>query len=246
MEQRDYLDGNLYHMVHFANLKSIFRRRALLSKERVQQEGISYHSIAYEEVQKRRDRIFIWTQSESRFRPLHSYVPFYFTTFTPMLYVQRLNDIQHDILIFEVSRAILRDTGVIFTDGNATNQQLSNKGETVYITPAANLGDPCRRRYNPVDAPYGTNANRSDFYCDLACLELLNWDIINDRRFSGEERKRMKHAEVLVPDLLPIQEIQGIVVNNQKLLRDVNALIDDFGLLGHIPYATFEPQLFFQ
>src|SRR5437879_10897795 len=125
MEQKHYLDGNLYHMVHFTNLKSIFRRRALLSKEQVQQESIFYRSIAFDSVQKRRDRVFIWVQSESRFRSLHSYVPFYFTTFTPMLYVQRSEGIQHEIAFFDVSSAILRETGVIFTDGNATNQQLS-------------------------------------------------------------------------------------------------------------------------
>jgi hypothetical protein len=95
----NYLDGHIYHMVHFDNLQNIFRRRALLSKERVLQEGISYHSIAFEEVQNRRDRISIWDTFERRMRTLHSYVPFYFVTRTPMLYVQLKRGLQ-DMIVF--------------------------------------------------------------------------------------------------------------------------------------------------
>lgn len=243
MEQRDFLDGHLYHMVHFTNLKSIFRRRALLSKELIQQEAIFYRSIAFDSEQKRRDRIFIWVQSESRYRSLHSYVPFYFTTFTAMLYVQRSKGLQQEIVFFEVSRDILREQGVLFTDGNVANQQLSNGKEEVYITPSTGLGDPCRRRYVP-GGPYGTNISKSDFYCDITCLSRLNWDIINDRQFGDDEKKRIKHAEVLIPDYLSIQKIQGILVNNQKLLQNVNALINEHGLRRRIPYATFKPQIF--
>ena len=47
----DQLDGYIYHMVHFDNLRNIFQRRALLSKEGVMQEAIEYQSIAYENVQ---------------------------------------------------------------------------------------------------------------------------------------------------------------------------------------------------
>src|SRR2546428_2236740 len=112
-------------MVHFDNLQHIFWRRALLSKEKVLQEEIVYHSIAYENVQSLRDRIFVWSYVEHKFRPLHSYVPFYFATRTPMLYVQHKRGIQKEIAIFEVSRSIVREQGVLFTDGNASNQQLS-------------------------------------------------------------------------------------------------------------------------
>src|SRR6266705_132864 len=118
--------------------------------------------------------------------------------------------------------------------------------EKVYITPATSLRDPCHRGYNPPGGPYGTNTNRSDFYCDIACLERLKWDIINDRWFNDDEKKRIKHAEALIPDILSIQKIQSIAVNNQKLPRDVNILIDECGLKGQIPYATFNPQIFFQ
>lgn len=246
MPDRNRLDGYLYHMVHFDNLQNIFQRRALLSKERVFQEGISYRSIAYEEVQSRRDRIYIWDPFKSRWRSLHSYVPFYFVTRTPMLYVQLKRGIQDSIVFFEASRSALNDRGVLFTDGNATNQQLSNyAAEEVKIIPASSLQDACVRHYVPT-GPHGTNTNRSNFYCNIACLELLRWDIINGQRFDEEEKKRIKHAEVLVPDLFPLGKVQEICVKSQEMVRAVNALIVENGLVGRIPLATFKPQLFFQ
>src|SRR5438876_1387338 len=177
----DYLAGSIYHMVHFNNLQSIFQRRALLSKERVIQEKINYQSIAFEEVQNLRDRIFVWDFSKKAFRSLHSYVPFYFATHTPMLFVQYKNGIQNEIVIFEVSRSILKDQGVLFTDGNATNQQLSKyTKEVVEIVPATLMRDTCRRRYRP-NGPNGANTNRTNFYNDVAFLDCLRWDVIIDR-----------------------------------------------------------------
>jgi hypothetical protein len=176
----DYLVGSIYHMVHFDNLQSIFRRRALLSKERVLEEAIEYQSIAYENVQSLRDRIFIWDVSQKAFRGLHSYVPFYFATLTPMLFVQYRNGIQDQIVVFEVGRSVLKEQGVLFTDGNASNQQLSAYlDEVVDIVPATTLRPTCRRRYRPT-GPHGANVNHTDFYSDIAFLDRLNWDVINN------------------------------------------------------------------
>ncbi len=243
----NYLAGSIYHMVHFANLPQIFQRRAILSKEKVIQEGISYQSIAYANVQSLRDRIFIWAFFERRFRSLHSYVPFYFATHTPMLYVQYRNGIQGEIVIFEVDRSILRDQGIIFTDGNASNQQLSRfTGETVEIIPATISRNSCRRRYQPRGRPGGTNPNRSDFYADIMFLDRLNWNIINGRNFTEDEEKRIKHAEVLIPDLLPLEKVQGVYVCTREKMQAINGLIAEYGLAGRIPFAVFKPGLFFQ
>ena len=63
MSDIDYLNGFVYHMVHFENLRNVFRRGALLAKERLVQEMIRPRSIANDEVQNLRDRIFIWNFS---------------------------------------------------------------------------------------------------------------------------------------------------------------------------------------
>ena len=244
----DHLNGYIYHMVHFKNLQNIFLRRAILSKEMVKKEAIGYQSIASEEVQNLRDRIFVWDFALQRYRRLHSYVPFYFTGRTPMLHVQYRQGIEQEIVIFEVSRSIIKNQGVLFTDGNASNQQLSKSaGEKVGIRPATISDDLCHREYLPGGRPLGTNASRSNFYGDLIYLERLDWGLINDLYTieDTKERTRIKHAEVLVPDLLPLGRILGISVNTQNMLQAVNAAITECGLAGRIPFAMYKPALFF-
>jgi hypothetical protein len=242
----DHASGSIYHMVHFENLQYIFQRSAILSKEKVLLEGISYQSIAYENVQSLRDRIYVKDFSKQQFRPLHSYVPFYFATHTPMLYVQYRRGLQNEIVIFEVSRSILKDRGVVFTDGNAANQQLSQSSpQKVGITPATVSKMQCSRQYRPGGRPYGTNPNCSNFYADISFLNQLNWDIINGRNFTGDEEKRIKHAEVLVPDLLPLGRIQHISVSVRDKVLAVNTLIETYGLSERIPSAVYRPNLFF-
>ncbi|SRR6266487_3889636 len=241
----DYLVGSIYHMVHFNNLQNIFQRRALLSKERINQERISSQSIAFEEVQNLRDRIFVWDYSKKAFRNLHSYVPFYFATHTPMLFVQYKNGIQNEIVFFEVSRSILKDQGILFTDGNVSNQQLSKyTDEVVEIVPATLMRDTCRRRYRP-NGPNGANTNRTNFYSDAAFLDRLRWDVIIDRWSADADKIRIRHAEVLVPDILPLGRIQAISVRTQSMAQAVNNLIVKSGLEGRIPPATYKPNLFF-
>jgi hypothetical protein len=237
-----YLDGYIYHMVHLNNLESILRRGALLSKERVQSENIHYGSIAEESVQGLRDRVYVWDSPSKRYRSLHSYVPFYFAGRTPMLY-SRIQ-IQSDILFLSVSRAILKDPGVMFTDGNAANQQLSSSGtEVVYITAANSPDTRCGRLYSP-DGPRGKNSNRSAFYSNVDCLGKLNWPvIISDQSGNDPERKRIKQAEALVPDLVPLSKIEGIHIFSSKRANSVHVLIKRYGLADRIP-ITVRPDLY--
>lgn len=246
LQRIDYLDGFVYHMIHFSNLSCILERRALLSKENVILEAISYRSIAFENVQNLRDRIFVWDFSKQIFRRLHSYVPFYFATHTPMLYVQYRNGIQNEIVIFEVKRSILKQPGVLFTDGNASNQQLSkHSSEIVEIVPATVRRNTCRRRYQP-DGPHGYNAHHSNVYSNISFLDRLRWDILNEKWWNmDDERKRIKHAEVLVPDIVPLSWLAGITVSTPKMVEAVNILISKSGLTDRIPPATYKPEMFF-
>ncbi len=241
-----YLDGYIYHMVHFDNLRNIFQRRALLSKQRVFQERIHYHSIANDEVQEFRNRIYIWDFSRQKYRSLHSFVPFYFATRPPMLHNKYTEGVQDKIVIFEFNRSILTAQGVLFTNGNASNQQLSKfREEKVGITPAT-FGTECLRKYYP-GGPYGTNANCTDFYSDLSFLDRLDWDCIyNKYRIDPpEEHIRVRHAEVLVPDILPLGQVRGIFVRTRDMVQAVNVLIEESGLTGRIPDALRRISLYF-
>jgi len=170
-------------MVHFSNVESIFRRCALLSKERLQSEGMTYSSIANDDVQGLRDRVYIWDSLQRQSRSLHSYVPFYFAERTPMLYIQYCNSLQSEIVFFEISRSIIAEDGVIFTNGNATVQQLAKFGtEIVLIGPATMEIPVCIRSYSSGN-PQGTNSNCSDIYSDPTFLEGLDWQAINSDRW---------------------------------------------------------------
>jgi hypothetical protein len=246
MRNVNYLDGFIYHMAHIDNLPSIFCQKALLSQELLGRRKIISRSIAYDSVQKLRDRIFIWDYAERRCRNLHSYVPFYFSRRSPMLFVQQKAGRQHELVIFKVQRSILEKQGVVFTDGNATNQQLSQTGsQEVYIMPAGINVDYCVREYRPA-GPQGSSQLLSDFYGDVKMLNRLDWDGINYLRRieSWDESLRVRSAETLIPDSLAITEISGIAVSTKKMVALVNARIVEYGIEELVPWATYEPALF--
>jgi len=120
-------------MVHLENLRNIFQRRAILSKEKVLQEKIAYRSIAFEEVQTLRDRIFVRNPFEARYRPLHSYVPFYFAARTPMLHVNKRKGFQKEIVIFEVSLSFLTIQGVYLLMAMQAISSLPNMEEKMSL-----------------------------------------------------------------------------------------------------------------
>ncbi len=61
-----------------------------------------------------------------------------------------------------------------------------------------------------------------------------------------DERRRIKHAEVLIPDLLPLGQVQAISVKTETMVQIVNNLILESGLAGRIPFVTRKPNLYFQ
>lgn len=237
-------------MVHFDNFENILKQGALLSKTRLETEKTDFRSIANEEVQNFRDRIFLRDFSTKTYRPLHDYVPFYFATHTPMLWNKYTEGIQNEIIILAISRTILKVQGVLFTDGNASNQQLSKFGkEKVGIVPAIPSNPNCYREYRilkiKLSIPPGTNPDRSNFYGDTVFLSELNWEVINDRWSKHPNKTRLRHAEVLVPDSVPLNWIKGIFVNTQSMINAVNGLIIKYHLNRLLPAATYKPDLFF-
>jgi ssDNA thymidine ADP-ribosyltransferase, DarT len=78
-------------------------------------------------------------------------------------------------------------------------------------------------------------------------LDHLDWGIIDDQYTmeNKKERTRIKHAEVLVPDILPLGQVGGIVVRMQDMEQAVNALLEECGLAGRIPSAVYNPSLYF-
>jgi hypothetical protein len=245
MYHEDHLQGYIYHMTHFDNLSNIFMQGAILSKNMLVERNLNERSIANSSVQGLRDRIFVQEVIEKPYRKLHSYVPFYFAMYPPMSYVQHTKGILNDVVFFVVSRSILNDPGVLFTDGNASMQKLSqDKGERVGIVPATR-NKSCQRTYLP-GGPYGTNQNCSHFYSDVILLGKLNWDVINSvhRMDPFEEDKRIRSAEVLVPDKLPLANIQHIAVCTEETAIAVRTLVKEYELANIASFVTVDTSLF--
>lgn len=209
-------------MTHVGNIYSVFRQGAVLSKERVNQRQIVYQSIAEETVQDLRKRIFIRDLFTGDYRGLHSYVPFYFSTRPPMLYVNiNSRGLWDQLVILEVNRYLLTTRGAVFTNGNASMQRLSRDfNEKVYIIPAS-TSTTCQRSYRP--RSYGTSVLCSEFYADVAHLRLLDWGVIGllPSSVSFDEDKRIRSAEALFPDQVLVKEIQCIAVPTSALAQQV-------------------------
>ena len=248
MIEINYLEEYLYHMTHLENLVSILQSGALLSQEQAIRHRVIAHSIANDEVQALRNRVFILDNATGEFRNLHCYVPLYFTIRNSMLYRKFKDGIQDEIIVLEIDYSILQNDGVIFTDGNASVQRLSdtkrNIGETVEIKPATSTENGFRR-YKPHGRPYGTGQTFSEFYADTTLLERLDWIVINGTDFNDPEKSRKICAEVLVPDMLPLTNIRGIAVNNYAMIQKVNDLIIHNGIADQMPLTTLKPNLFF-
>jgi ssDNA thymidine ADP-ribosyltransferase, DarT len=102
----------LYHMTYIDNLASIIEN-GLLSHNEAYRRRLIEADISDPNVQDIRAGIVDPFYN----RPLHEYVPLYFSPRNPMLY--RRLEIQEDIVILGLSPEILSEPNTLFTDGNA-------------------------------------------------------------------------------------------------------------------------------
>ena len=113
----------LYHLTHIANLQSIWRL-GLLSRNRAHSQTRPT-DIADPEViairSRRRDTVCN--------RPLHDYVPLYFTPTNPMLYKCQKKASQSELAILCLSKDVLLFDEAVFTDGNAASRDTQFFGD---------------------------------------------------------------------------------------------------------------------
>jgi hypothetical protein len=102
----------LYHMTYIDNLSSIVGN-GLLSHNEACRRGLIRADISDPNVQD----IRAGTVDPFHNRPLHEYVPLYFSPRNPMLYRRR--EIQEDIVILGLDPQLLSEPDIIFTNGNA-------------------------------------------------------------------------------------------------------------------------------
>ncbi|MCD7715827.1 MAG: DUF4433 domain-containing protein [Lachnospiraceae bacterium] len=102
----------LYNIQAIDNIPSIMKR-GLLSYEKAM--AINHTSIAMEDVQRRRNNIYI-----PNGKPLHKYVNLYFSSWNPMLSARRSEN--ERICILRVDSAVLDIEGTVLADRNASSE----------------------------------------------------------------------------------------------------------------------------
>jgi hypothetical protein len=132
-------------------------------------------------------------------RPLHDYANLYFVTHTPMQYV-----LTHD---------------------NKWDHEQIAQDELVFIEV-----DPVRAFLAPGMVFTDGNAGRflTQFYNNVDHLSRLDWEILGRKRGSGSDYKRLKSAEVLVPDRIPVDWFTRVVVYSQGGANMLGLLLDRY------------------
>lgn len=134
---------------------------------------------------------------------VNDYVPFYFSTRTPMLYniktgmgVPQRPQSEIIYLCFKLSELAIDKFQWCFTNGNAAKRI-------------------------------------SKFYNDLDDLDQIDWKSIKSTDFAAnnadgdEDRVRKKHAEFLVKGKVPMKKLSHIAVLNQLVRRQVETILSN-------------------
>lgn len=111
----------IYHFTHIDNFEGITEEEAILSKRQMDSKSIFYTSAAYNSLQDRRS---VFNVPVEPYGTIHDYVPFYFTSRTPMLYTIKMGNLEgikmNDLVIFQSTAQLVEREGkkYAFTDGH--------------------------------------------------------------------------------------------------------------------------------
>lgn len=111
----------IYHFTHIDNFEGIIYEEAILSKRRMERENIYYTSAAYNTLQERRS---VFNVPVEPYGTIHDYVPFYFTSLTPMLYAIKTGNLEgikmRDLIILQSTAQTVENNNkkYAFTDGH--------------------------------------------------------------------------------------------------------------------------------
>ncbi|HEC91649.1 MAG TPA: DUF4433 domain-containing protein [Candidatus Atribacteria bacterium] len=193
------------YITHINNLGSILER-GIYSRNKIIELNIPFYRIDYERVQSTRIRNI---KKKYGFH-IHDYVPLFFSTHAPMLYVicnpkngrkfkgldpegKVISVSRNDIAILKIDRKILVVNGARFSNKNCACNDVELYSD-VSDLPKLNWLDICRK--SPPIPKYCSSPKREYI--------LRMW-------------KLNKAAEILVPDIVPLKFIRRVVVVNQKI-----------------------------
>jgi len=189
---------HLFHITHVDNLPAIIKSGGLwCDRERIVQ-GFSSVNIAHKSLKERR----MATKVPLYFpKTLGDFVPFYFTTRSPMLF---------SVHTGSVDDCSYRQESIIYL-----------------VTTTENLTT-CQRNWCFTDG-HAVEAI-SEFYNNLNDLDKIDWNLINDwswhNTLEDSDRKRRKQAEFLVENSVPFSAFFEITVKNEVMKRKVQKILE--------------------
>lgn len=116
-----------YHFSHLDNLDSILKN-GLVCTNRKLKLGLGHYNIANKSIQDRRSKMEIICEDGLSNGVVHDYVPFYFSTRTPMLLslINQKKVDQPEIIFFGVKTEMIKSENFIFTDASANTIDFPN------------------------------------------------------------------------------------------------------------------------
>lgn len=190
----------IYHITHIDNLPSIVNNGGLWCDNECLRHRTAQVNIAYQDLKARHRETLVPVAAD---RVLGDYVPFYFTTRSPMLYTinrgnvpgVRVNQREIIYLVSTVEQVTQEDCEWCFTDGHAV--------EAI-----------------------------SRFYTEQTELHHVDWPTINSKYWNDTlqepDRKRKKQAEFLVHQFFALSWILEIGVVNTLAARRVHEILGEF------------------
>jgi ssDNA thymidine ADP-ribosyltransferase, DarT len=203
----------IIHMTHTANLAAIAGGGCLRCTAQLRVMGAGFTNIAYTSIQVQRAAKVVPCGPGGR---LHDYVPFYFTTRSPMLYTINRGNVPCDggqsalLHLVTTAQAVEQaGLGFAFTDGHGI-------------------------------------MSYTQFFDDLARLDEIDWPLIGSRYWSDTsedgDRKRRKQAEFLVHQQLPWELVMGITVQTDGKRLEVEGLLAG---AAHRPPVIVNPSWYY-
>lgn len=188
----------IYHFTHAKNLPEILSEGRLRCKAQLPTGG-QLVNVSHESVQERRRNKRVDCEPNGI---LHDYVPFYFATRSPMMYV--------------ISRG-----GVEGYDSNTT--------PLIFLVSNVQRVEDANLRFVFSDGHPVVKLSR--FYNDTRDLNKVDWGIMRARYWNDTEehpdRARRRQAEFLVHDAFPWDAVEFLAVKNVEMKRRLDAYLGE-------------------
>ncbi|KAF3978439.1 MAG: DUF4433 domain-containing protein [Methylococcales symbiont of Iophon sp. n. MRB-2018] len=183
----------IYHFTHIDNLSGLINTGAILCKNEMTKDNVVYKSSAFNSVQEQRQTHPVPVSPNGT---IHDYVPFYFNSLSPMLYIIKDRNIDgvemQDLVFFKSTAQTVENSSCkfVFTDGHGI-MMLSE-----YYNDLASLD---KIPWNVVNARY--------------------WNVFPDGR-------RLRQSEFLVYNKFAWSLVQTIGVYNSNILNKIKILVN--------------------